>query len=58
MTAYTFYIDSMVQGYHDYQSIWDNSLADGDYLLCEQETRNLQDLQAMAIKKTIGGTLQ
>ena len=55
MTAYTFYIDSMVQ---DYQSIWDNSLADGDYLLCEKETRNLQDLQGVAIKKTIGGTLQ
>ena len=33
MTAYTFYIDS---GYHDYQSIWDNPLADGD-LLCDEK---------------------
>ena len=38
-----FYIDSMVQGYYDYQSIWDNPLADGD-LLCELETGNSHDL--------------
>ena len=36
MTAYTFCIDSMVPGCHDYQSIWDNSLADGD-LFCVRE---------------------
>ena len=36
MTAYTFYINSIVQGYREYQSIWDNLLADGD-LLCKQE---------------------
>ena len=46
----------MVRGYHDYQSIWDNPLADGD-LLCEQEMGNSHDLQAVAIK-TIDGTLQ
>ena len=57
MTAYTFYIDSMVQGYHDYQSIWDNPLVDGD-LLCERETGNSHDLWAVAIKKMIDGTLQ
>ena len=34
MTAYTFGIDSMIQGHHEYQSIWDNPVADGD-LLCE-----------------------
>ena len=37
MTAYTFCIDSIVRGYHDYQSVWDFSSADGD-LLCVQET--------------------
>ena len=47
----------MVRGYHDYRSIWHNPLADGD-LLCEQETGNLHDIQALAIKKTIDGTLQ
>ena len=50
MTAYTFHADLIVQGYHGYQSIRDNPLADGG-LLCERETRNLHDLQAMAIKK-------
>ena len=49
----------MVQGYYDYQSIWNNSLADGD-LLREQETGHSHNLQAVhvAIKKTIDGTLQ
>ena len=57
MTAYTLYIDSMVWDYHDYQSVWDNHLVDGD-LLCEHETENSHYLQAMAIKITIDGTLQ
>ena len=56
MTAYMFYMDLMVWGYHDYQSIWDDPLADGD-LLCEREMGNSHDLQAMAIKKTIDGIL-
>ena len=46
MTAYTFCTDSMIRGYHEYQSIWDNPLVDGD-LLCEQETGNSHDPQAM-----------
>ena len=40
MTAYTFCIGSMVEGYHEYQSIWDNTLGDGD-LPCEQEKGNI-----------------
>ena len=50
MTAYTFGIDSMIQGHHEYQSIWDNPVADGD-LLCEQETGNSRDPQAIAISR-------
>ena len=42
MTAYTFYIESIVWGYHGYQSIWDNPLANGD-LLCEREMGNSHD---------------
>ena len=42
-------IDSMIRGYHEYQSIWDNPLTDGD-LLCEQETGNSHNPQAMVIK--------
>ena len=42
MTAYTFYIDSMVRGYCEYQSIWDIPLADGD-LPCERKMGNSHD---------------
>ena len=62
MTANTFYIDSMLlgyhRGYHNYQSIWDNHLTDGDLIPCEREIGNSHNLQAMAIKKTTDGTLQ
>ena len=47
----------MVRGYHEYPSIWDNSLADG-CLPSERETENLHDPQAMVIEKVIDGTLQ
>ena len=57
MTAYMFLIDLMVRGYYDYQSIWDNPMADGDFP-CEWEMGNAHDLQVVAIKKTIHGTLQ
>ena len=56
MIAYTFCIDSMVWGYHEYQYIWDNPLEDGD-ILCEWETGSLHNPQCMAIKKVIDGTL-
>ena len=56
MIAYTFCIDSMVWGYHEYQSIWDNPLADGD-VACEWETGNSYNPQSMAIKKVNDGTL-
>ena len=51
MTAYKFHADLIDQ------SIRDNPLADRG-LLCERETRNLHDLQAVAIKKMIDGTWQ
>ena len=57
MTAYIFYIDSIVRDYHVYQSIRDNPLTDGG-LLYEWEMGNSHDLQVVAIKKTIDRTLQ
>ena len=50
MTAYMFCIDSVIWGYREYQSIWDNPLADGD-LLCEWEMGNSHNPQVMAIKR-------
>ena len=49
-----FCIDSMVCGYHNYQSIWHHPLVDGE-LVCEQEAVNSHDPQAVAIKKMING---
>ena len=49
MTPYTFCVDSMVRGYHEYQSMWDNPLADRN-LPCEWELGNSHNPQAMAIK--------
>ena len=43
-------IDSMVQGYHEYQSIWDNPLANED-LPCEWEMGNSHNSRAVAIRK-------
>ena len=48
-------IDSIVWDYHEYQSIWDILLADGD-LPCKQRMGNSHDPQAMALKKVIHGT--
>ena len=42
MTACAFCIDSIVQGYCEYQSIWDIPLVDGD-LPCEWKTGNSHD---------------
>ena len=39
-------------------NIWDNPLADGDLLCVRECTGNPHNLQAVAIKKTIDGTLQ
>ena len=45
----------MVQGYCEYQSIWDIPLAGGD-LPSERKMQNSHDPQAMVIKKLIDGT--
>ena len=50
MTNYTFCTDSIIWGYHEYQSIRDNPLEEVD-LLCEREIGNSHDPQAMAIKR-------
>ena len=55
MTACTVWIDSMVQGYCEYQSIWDDPLVDGDSP-CKRKMGNSNDPQSMALKKVIDGT--
>lgn len=47
--VHMFSVESMVRGYHEYQSVWDAPI--GETLLCEREVGNIHDTFAVAIKK-------
>ena len=51
---YSFSMDSMIRGYHQYKTICENPSC-CDELLCESEIGNAHDTHAVAIKKYIGG---
>ena len=55
MTLYTFSIESMIGGYHEYKFVRDNRFV-GDWL-CEQEVGNPHDTHAVAVKKVTDGNL-
>ena len=57
MTTEGFYVESMICGYHEYISIWENPSI-GESLICEQEVGNCYDTHAVAIKKILKGTLK
>ena len=57
MTTEGFSVESMIRGYHEYKSIWENPSV-GESLICEQEVRNCYDTHAMAIKKNIEGDIK
>ena len=52
-----FSVESMIRGYHEYQSIWENPSI-GESLICEREIGNCYDTHAVAIKKTIEGDIK
>jgi len=52
-----FSVESKIRGYHEYRSIWDNPSV-GESLICEREVSNPHDTHAVAIKKTIEGTIK
>ena len=54
---YTFLLNSMVRGYHEYKSLWTN-LFDGEESICEREIGNPCDPVAVAMKKEIIHVLQ
>ena len=56
MALYSFTVESMIHGYHEYNRIWENPSAE-DYHLCEQEIGNPHDTHAVAIKGSIGGDI-
>ena len=57
MTTVGFSVKSMIRGYHEYKSIWDNPSV-GESLICEREVGNCYDTHAVAIKKILKGTLK
>jgi len=50
MAVYLLAIETMVRGYHVYQSIWDADI-DGENLECFRELGNIHDSPAVAIRK-------
>ena len=49
---YTFLIENVVQGYHEYKDIWDAAI-DGIELPCEREPGNLYESSAVTLAKRI-----
>ena len=52
---YTFSVDSVVRGYHEYKDIWDADI-DGLELPCKREPGNPHDPSAVAVVKQSSGT--
>lgn len=52
---YTFSVESVVRGYHEYKDIWDAAI-DGLELPCEREPGNPHDPSAVAVVKRSSGT--
>ena len=47
--SFSFTIDAMVRGYHEYQSVWQAAL--GEKLKCVREVGNRSDVFAVAVVK-------
>ena len=52
--AESFVVESMIRGYHEYKSIWDNPVV-GEQLNCIREVGNSHDPMAVAVIKEIEG---
>ena len=51
---YSFAVESMIRGYHEYKNIWENPSED-DELVCEREISNAHDMHTVAMRKDIDG---
>ena len=52
--AESFVVESMIRGYHEYKSIWDNPVY-GEELNCVREVGNSHDPTAVGVIKEIDG---
>ena len=57
MSTFSFSVDSMMRGYHEYMYIWENPSVEYN-LVCEREPGNAHDTHAVAIKKNIDGEIK
>ena len=55
VAMYSFSVDSMIRGYHQYKIIWENPLHHDELFSVSREIGNANDTHAMTIKKDIGG---
>ena len=55
--VYSFTIESMIRGYHEYKSVWENPSED-DALACEREIGNAHDTHTVRIRKDIDGEIR
>ena len=53
---FSFAVNLMIRGYHEYKNIWESPTADDD-LLCEREVGNPHDTHAVAIRKDIAAEI-
>ena len=51
-----FSIESMIRGYHEYKSIWSDPMLEEE-LECKREPGNPHDTHAVAVIKTISGSI-
>ena len=54
MACFTFSVESMIRGYHEYKRIWENP-SPADHLFCQRVIGNHHDTHAVAIKRSVAG---
>ena len=54
MAIFTFSVESMIRGYHEYIRIWE-SPSPTDNLFCQREIGNPHDTHAVAVKGNVAG---
>lgn len=57
MAISRFAVESMIRGYHEYQTIWLNPVMEEE-LSCKQKIGNAHNTHAVAIRKTIDGEIK
>ena len=57
MAISRFTVEAMIHGYHEYKSVWINTVVEEE-LSCEREIGNAHDTLAVAVRKIIDGDMK